>query len=126
MANNEKIPATVKQAFPLLSDTTFVRQFASLVPLAPDTTFDIYINSSESFMALIATDYADPHHQSQELKSVSGQHGFEFSNLVKPFARDGDTVEVLEHDNMEGDFFVTAPYGDYSRYYYLANLKHSH
>ena len=116
--NNENIPDIAKEAFPLISGATFMERFT-----LPDTTFNIYSKDTEGYIALVTTDYADPQHQSQELKSISGQNEFEFTNLIKPYGTDTDTVAVLEHDDMEGDFFTTVPYKNYKLYYYLANLK---
>lgn len=118
MKNYENIPDTVKEAFPLISDATFVERFT-----LPDTTFDICSKDTEDFIALVTTDYADPQHQSQELKSISGQNKFEFINLVKPYIDGSQTIAILEHDDMEGDFFTAVPYKNYKLYYYLANLK---
>lgn len=111
----------VSEAFPVISDAVFVRQLASPVPLVPDTTFNVYVKGSRDYMALVVTDYADPLSQSRELKKISGQYEFEFSNLIKPYDRDG-VITILEHDEMDSDFFVTAPHKNYKLYYYLANL----
>lgn len=118
---NNNLPGIVREAFPAIVEAVFVRQLASPVPLVPDTTFDIYIEGSKDYIALVTTDYADPLDQSQELKKISGQYEFEFSNLIKPYGQDG-IVTILEHDEMDGDFFVTTPHKNYNLYYYLANL----
>jgi hypothetical protein len=123
MSNNTAIPKTVLEAFPTLSDATFMRRLASPVPLVPDTTFDIFAVSSRGFMALVATDYADPLSQSQELKSISGEYGFEFANLRKPYGKNNETAEVLDIDIIEDNFFIVLPYRNHKVYYYLANLK---
>ncbi len=117
MKNYENIPDTAKEAFPLISGATFVERF-----ILPDTTFDIY-KDTEDFIALVTTDYADPQHQSRELKNISGQNKFEFINLIKPYSDTGETIEVLDNDDMEGDFFVIIPHKNYHLYCYLANLK---
>lgn len=116
------IPDSVLQAFPLIQDKTSVRQLASPVPLVPDTTFDIFVTDSQDYIALITTDYADPLGQSRELKSISGSYEFEFTNLIMPYDNDR-TVEVLEHDEMDGNFLVSVPYKNYRLQYYVANLK---
>ncbi len=123
MKNNEDIPQVAIEAFPVISDATFVRRLTSPIPLVPDTIFNIYIKNTEDFIALVITDYANPQHQSIELKNISGQYGFEFINLVKPYNNSGETIEVLDNDEMEGSFFVTAPHQKYRLYYYLANLR---
>lgn len=123
MNNVTNIPKIVLEAFPILSEATFARQLASPVPLIPDTTFDIFAKSSQEFLVLVTTDYADPQDQGQELQSISGQYKIEFTNLVKPFDQNKETVEIFEHDEMEGDFFVTAPYKNYKLYYYVANVR---
>lgn len=119
------VPESVLEAFPVLSDATFVRRLASPVPLVPDTTFDIYMTSNQDFLALVATDYTDPGYQSHELKSISGQYEFEFKNLVKPYGHDDETIKVLENDDMDVDYFVGVPYKTYELCYYVANLEYN-
>jgi len=121
MSTDTNIPTIVLEAFPVLSEATFTRQLSSPVPLIPDTIFDIYAKGSQEFVVLVTTDYADPLVQSQELKDISGQHQLEFVNLVEPYGKNGETLDIFEHDEMDGNFFVTAPYENYKRYYYLAN-----
>jgi len=123
MKNNEDIPDTAKEAFPIISGATFVGRLASPVPLIPDTTFDIYVKDAKDFIALITTDYANPQHQSEELKSISGQNEFEFTDLIKPYSNSGETIEVQDNDDMRGDFFTTVSHKEYQLYQYLANLK---
>ncbi len=81
------------------------------------------MTEAQNHLALVATDYADPYNQSYELKSISGSYGFEFDSLQKPFSKSGETIGILENDDMDGNFFVTAPYKKYKLYYYVANLK---
>lgn len=116
MHNN--IPKIVSEAFPVLTDAMFILQPTPL----PDTTFDIFVTNSKYYIALVTTDYADPYDQSRELKNISGSYEFEFGSLKKPFDNKA-TIEVLPHDQMDGNFFVTAPYKKYKLYYYVANLK---
>lgn len=118
MKDHESIPNAITEAFPIVSGSAFVERFT-----LPDTTFDIYRKDTEDFIALVTTDYADPQDQSRELKSISGRDKFEFTNLVKPYSTNGETVAVLEHDDMKGDFFTTVSYNNYKLYCYLANLK---
>lgn len=121
--DNHNIPKIVHEAFPTLTDARFVRQMASLVPFAPDTVFDIYLNDDNKYIALIITDYADPHHQSYELKNIPSQRTFEFSSLIKPYDKANGKITITENDNMDYNFFVTAPYKNHQLYYYVANLK---
>ena len=117
------IPDSALEAFPSLKDKVSVRQLASPVPLVPDTTFDIFMSGSQDSFALVTTDYADPYNQSHELKSISGSYKFEFDSLQKPFSKNSETISILENDDMDGSFFVTAPYKNYKLYYYIANLR---
>ena len=117
------IPDSVLEAFPSIRNKVSVRQLASPVPLVPDTTFDIFISDSQCFFALVTTDYADPCSQSHELKSISGSYEFEFDDLQKPFSENSETISILKNDDMDGSFFVTAPYKNHKLYYYVANLK---
>lgn len=120
MNNNMNIcvPQVVYDAFPVLSEASYIRRFASLVPLSPDTIFDIFTTKSGQFMALVTTDYADPLDQGHELKHISGQYEFEFVNLIRPYANN-ETIEIREHDDTEGDCLIR----DKLHYYYLANTK---
>ena len=117
------IPDSVLKAFPSIQDKVSTRRLASPVPLVPDTTFDIFVTDSQEFFALVTTDYADPYDQSSELKSISGSYGFEFDSLQKPFSKNGESIGILENDDIDRSFFVTAPYKNHKLYYYLANLK---
>ncbi len=116
-------PDSVLKAFPSIQGKVSIRRLASPVPLVPDTTFDIFVTDSQEFFALVTTDYADPYDQSHELKSISGSYEFEFDSLQKPFSENSETISILENDDMDSNFFVTAPYKKYELYYYVANLK---
>lgn len=118
MIENVNVPAPVAKAFPKLTSTTFVRRLASPVPLAPDTTFDIFIAEMGHFLVLVTTDYVDPLAQSQELKKLSEQHEFEFDHLIKPYDNDR-IIEILEHDEMDDNFCVSIE----NTYFYAARLK---
>jgi hypothetical protein len=118
MSNNNDTSKAAMVSFHLPSSLKFFRSFT-----LPDTTFDIYTTDAQEFFAFITTDYADPYYQSRELKNISGKYKFEFENLIKPHNTNYETVAVLPHDEMDGDFFVTAPYKNYKLYYYLANIK---
>ena len=117
------IPDSVLEAFPSIRNKVSVRQLASPVPLVPDTTFNIFMSDSRGSFALVTTDYADPYNQSHELKSISGSYEFEFDDLQKPFSENSETISILKNDDMDGSFFVTAPYKNHKLYYYVANLK---
>lgn len=60
MTKNVNIPDPVLKAFSQLTVATFVRQFASPVPLVPDTTFDIFMAETGYFLTLVTTDYVGP------------------------------------------------------------------
>lgn len=119
----ENIPDLVSRAFPSIRDKVPVRRLASPVPLVPDTTFDIFMSDSRDFFTLVITDYADPYYQSSELKSISGSYEFEFDSLQKPFGENSETIDILENDDIDSNFFVTAPYKNYKLYYYVAHLR---
>jgi len=38
------------------------------------------------------------------LKNISGKYKFEFENLIMPHNTNYETVTVLPHDEMDGDF----------------------
>lgn len=111
----------INQAFPILNDSIFIRQFAAPIPFSPDTVFSLYqIKDSSKLIVLVTTDYADPYDQSIELRDCSYQYKFEFSNLIKPFDNH-KTIEIRQHDFMEDGFSVRED--DTYKSYYLANLK---
>ena len=112
------IPTSVLKAFPQLSDAVFVRQFASIIPLVPDTTFDIFMTKAGHLLALVKTDYADPLAQSQELWEISGQHKLGFNHLLKLYDT-AQTIEISEHDKMDSTFLVHAE----NAYFYAARLS---
>ncbi|PID28864.1 hypothetical protein CR983_04400, partial [Candidatus Saccharibacteria bacterium] len=87
-------------------------------------SLDIYAKDSDDFIALVTTDYADPLDQSRELKGISGQYKFEFTDLIKPYDAH-QTLPITDNDDMSDTFFVTAPYKKHRLYYYLANLKYT-
>ena len=118
-----KIPTAVYDAFPVLKSGEYIRLFASATPLVPDTTFTIFATNSGDFFAVVITDHADPQAQSIELKNISGQNRFELLNLIKPHGKNNDTVEILEYDDMKGDFCIVLPYKNYQLYCYVANIK---
>lgn len=123
MNNGINIPEIALGAFSILSDAASVRRLASPVPLVPDTTFDIFITHSQGYLALVTTDYVDPWHQSRELRDISGQHEFEFLNLVKPYSEDAETIEIRKNNEIEQVFFVALADEKHKQYCYLANVK---
>lgn len=123
MSKDITIPEVVLGAFPALSEATFVRRLASPVPAAPDTTFDIFATTSQGFLCLVTTDYPDPAHQSLELKDISGESEFEFTDLLKPNSKAGETINILENDEMGIDFIIYLPYGKYRLGYYVAHIQ---
>lgn len=119
MSENTPIDPSVFDAFSMLSTATMYKHYEFF-----DTIFDVYVTEANEYLALITTDYADPLDQSRELKSISDSNNFEFVNLIKPYTKNNETIEVLEHDEMNDNFFVTTPYKNYRLRHYLANLKY--
>jgi len=118
--SNFVFPSVVFEAFPILKKLGYVRQFASLVPLYPDTTFHLFADNNGRFLVLVMTDYDDPINQSRELKNISGEYAFEFSRLIKPYNNDG-YIEIKENDEILEDPTVS----DTDSYYrfYVAETK---
>lgn len=114
MTNCNETPTTVLDAFPMLFSASHIHSFN-----LPDTIFNIFNVQGDNLLALVTTDYPDPYSQSRELKKLSDT--YEFIDLIAPHGN--DSIKILKHDDMDGDFFVTAPYKNYRLYYYLANLK---
>lgn len=118
--SNFVLPEVVFEAFPILKGANYVRQFASLVPLYPDTTFHLFEGKGE-YLVMVMTDYADPIYQSRELKGISGEYAFEFAELINPYAND-KRIEIKENDEIIEDPTVQ----DTNSYYrfYVAETKH--
>ena len=108
-------PATVFEAFPILKKLTYVRQFASLAPLSPDTTFHLFSSKTGQFFVLVMTDHADPIRQSKELKQISGEYALEFAELVKPYSND-ERLEIKENEEILEDPTVSNT-DDYCHFY---------
>ncbi len=119
--SNFVFPSVVFEAFPILEKLGYVRQFAPLIPLSPDTTFHLFADDSGRFLILVMTDYADPIDQSRELKNISGEYAFEFTNLIKPYDND-EHIEIRENDEILEDPTVSDPNSYYR--FYVAETKH--
>ena len=119
--SNFIFPSVVFEAFPILEKLGYVRQFAPLTPLCPDTTFHLFGGKNGHFLVLVMTDYADPINQSQELKNISGEYAFEFTKLIKPHSND-EHIEIKENDEILENPTVS----DSNSYYrfYVAETKH--
>lgn len=119
--SNFVFPSVVFEAFPILKKLGYVRQFAPLTPLYPDTTFHLFGGKNGHFPVLVITDYTDPMNQSRELKNISGEYAFEFTKLIKPYSND-EYIEIRENDEILEDPTVS----DSNSYYrfYVAETKH--
>ena len=119
--SNFIFPSVVFEAFPILKKLGYVRQFAPLIPLSPDTTFHLFGGKGGYFLILVMTDYADPIDQSQELKNISGEYAFEFTKLIKPYSNN-EHIEIRENDEILEDPTVSDPNSYYC--FYVAETKH--
>lgn len=117
-----EIPKAVYEAFPQLVGAEFLRSMSSLVPLKPDTVFNIFLTKDQKLLTLVVTDYPDPKTQSTELKSISGEYDIEFASLLS-INGNNETIEMLDHDDMDGNFCISAPCKNYRLYYYVANTS---
>lgn len=117
---NIAIPDFITQAFPMLKEATYVREFASFVTLYPDAVYYLFQTSSNQPLILVAIDYPDPIDESQQVKSLSGGFVFEFAHLIKPYAND-QHIEIRSNDDMDDSFFIPDPKSCYR--YYLAAVK---
>ncbi len=118
---NFVFPSVVFEAFPILKKLGYVRQFAPLTPLCPDTTFHLFGGKNGHFLILVMTDYADPINQSQELKNISGEYAFEFTKLIKPYSNN-EHIEIRENDEILENPTVSDPNSYYR--FYVAETKH--
>ena len=117
---NIAIPDFITQAFPILKETTYVREFASFITLYPDADYYLLQIASNQSLILVAIDYPDPIDESIQVKSLSGGFEFEFAHLIKPYAND-QHIEIRPNDDMDDSFFIPDPKSYYR--YYLAAVK---
>lgn len=117
---NIAIPDFITQAFPILKESTYVREFASFVTLYPDAVYYLFQTTSNQPLILVAIDYPDPTDESQQVKILSGEFEFEFIHLIKPYVND-QHIEILSNDDMDEMFSVPDP--DSYCHYYLAAVK---
>ena len=126
MGNNLELslPEFITEAFPVLKDAEYIRSFATLFILYPDTQFHLFQSighdSPHSFV-LVATDYSDPLDQSYELKEMTGRYEFEFTRIVAPY-RNNNFIELRPHDDMEEVCDIQDPHGGWN--YYLAEVTY--
>jgi len=62
------IPDFITQAFPLLNEATYVREFASFITLYPDAVYYLFQTTAGQSLILVAIDYLDPTDESQQVK----------------------------------------------------------
>ena len=117
---NIAIPDFITQAFSILKESTYVREFASFITLYPDAVYYLFHTASNQPLILVAIDYPDPTDDSRQVKSLSGGFGFEFIHLIKPYAND-QHIEILSNDDIDEMFSVPDP--DSYCHYYLAAVK---
>ena len=120
--SNIWFPEIVYEAFPVIYDASYIRQLASLVPLCPDTAFHLFIDKNGQYFVLVMTDHPDPIAQSKELRQISGEYGFEFTHLIKPYDN-VKYIEICSNDEMDKQFSIPDPISYYR--YYLAAVRES-
>ncbi len=114
------IPDFITQAFPILKEATYIREFASFITLYPDAVYYLFQTTAGQSLILVAIDYPDPTDESQQVKKISGGFEFEFTYLIKPYAND-QHLRIYPNDEAEELFFVSDPNG--RCHYYLAAVK---
>ena len=117
---NIAIPDFITQAFPVLKEATYVREFASFITLYPDAVYYLFQTTAGQSLILVAIDYPDPTDESQQVKKISGGFEFEFIYLIKPYAND-QHLKICPNDEVEELLFVSDPNG--RCHYYLAAVK---
>ena len=117
---NIAIPDFITQAFPVLKEATYVREFASFITLYPDAVYYLFQTTAGQSLILVAIDYPDPTDEIQQVKKISGGFEFEFIYLIKPYAND-QHLKICPNDEVEELFFVSDPNG--RCHYYLAAVK---
>lgn len=114
------IPDFITQAFPLLNEATYVREFASFITLYPDAVYYLFQTTAGQSFILVAIDYPDPTDESQQVKKISGGFELEFTHLIKPYAND-QHLRICPNDEVEELFFVSDPNDRWQ--YYLTAVK---
>lgn len=114
------IPDFITQAFPLLNEVTYVREFASFITLYPDAVYYLFQTTASQSLILVAIDYPDPMDESQQVKKISGGFELELTHLIKPYAND-QHLRICPNDEVEELFFVSDPNG--RCHYYLAAVR---
>lgn len=114
------LPDFIIEAFPVLKDATYIREFASLITLYPDAQYYLFQTSPERSFVLVAIDYPDPFDESRQLKKLSGGYKIEFTHLIKPYANNKH-LKIHAGPDMDELFFVDDP-KSYC-HYYLAEVK---
>ena len=117
---NIAVPDFITQAFPMLNEATYVREFASFITLYPDAVYYLFQTTAGQSLILVAIDYPGPTDESQQVKKISGGFEFEFTYLIKPYAND-QHLKICPNDEVEELFFVSNPNG--RCHYYLAAVK---
>lgn len=117
---NIAIPDFITQAFPILKEAAYVREFASFVTLYPDAVYYLFQTASNQSLVLVAVDYPDPTDESQQVKKLSGGFEFEFTYLIKPYTNE-QHLKICPNDEVEELFFISDPNG--RCHYYLAAVK---
>ena len=117
---NIAVPDFITQAFPMLNEATYVREFASFITLYPDAVYYLFQTTAGQSLILVAIDYPDPTDESRQVKKISGGFEFEFTYLIKPYAND-QHLKICPNDEVEELFFVSDPNG--RCHYYLAAVK---
>lgn len=102
MNNDAQIPSFLLDAFPVLLEASLIKKLASPVPIVPDTIFELFKNTSDSYFALVTTDYPDPIYQSAELEDIS--RVYTFRNLIIPHS--SHVIDISQVNNADECFFV--------------------
>jgi len=125
MKNNIKLslPKFITDAFPVLKDAEYIRSFATLFILYPDTQFYLFQSAGHallpSFSPLFPRSFLSLD-QSYELKEITGRYEFEFTRIVAPYRND-KFIELRQHDDMEAGYDIRDPHG---RCCYLAEAAY--
>ena len=109
-----KISDETLSAYPILRTASYIRSLSPIVPLAPDTVFNIF-NVGESLMALVSTDYVDISEHSTQLRAISGEYRLSYIEFITV---DGDTVSISDAEINPDKIF----YRSENTYFYLVKL----
>jgi len=95
---NIAVPDFITQAFPMLNEATYVREFASFITLYPDAVYYLFQTTAGQSLVLVAIDYPDPTDESQQVKKISAVSNLNshISSSRMPMTNTSKSVQMMK------------------------------